>query len=511
MNLFFRPVRLAAAFLLPFLGLAVAFGQPSQDRSRVRDEADLARVTRWAQAGMGGRSVDRELFQVQVGVGTSSLSQGFVSFSSLPEGPSSLIASGVGGTAVLARLFIPATGLFEVFLIYVPPTDPTLERPLLTAFHSFGISHGSIATLTTYLRECQDRDWFLLAPIQSGGPGLSQVSYGSINSQLHVEAVIGLMLEYYEIDRDRLYGVGFSMGGGNVMSYATRHRDRRKGAFAAIMNHTGTVSLADTYEFVPVSVRPIMETLFFGTPTDTPFEWTRASSIVLDSTSQLIPNADHMAVNLTNIPIKTIYGITDPNQYLIDQSIQLDAFFQSVGATNHILEPTPETTECPEGHCWNTADEFLVCEWLTTQTLNPNPTSGTILVDRSARWGRFDLQIDAQDAFGGLKFEVDPAAKSLTITGVRNLSEVAVDPSRIDLDVTGAFTVSVLSEELGGDDYRIRNYPALPTGVERDGQPVLADCAAPPGTPSWCYDRNTGDLVLYEPGGQVPAVWTIFP
>lgn len=510
---FFRDLaRCCIALLLTFVGSTTAFGQqaPAIDLTtpKGKSDLDLARVTRWVNAGMSRRPLGPNLFQVPVG---SSMT-GFVSLATMPEGPMSLLGAGIAGTHVLVRIFVPATGHDEVFLLYVPPTHPSVKRPLLTAFHSYDISHGSIATLTTYLREAEVRDWFLVAPIQSGGPGYTQVSYGSPQSQEHVEAVIRLLLDYYSIDRDRLYGVGFSMGGGSVMSYAARHRDRRKGSFAAVLNHTGSVSLSDTYEFVPANVQTVMEALFFGSPTENPFDWTRASSIVLDASSQLVPGADHMAINLAATPVKTIYGLTDPELYLINQSIQLDQFFLSAGATNHILEPTVTSpVTCPGGHCWDTADETLVCDWFDTITLNSNPASGTILTDRSIRWGHYDVTTGVADAFAGVDFAVDAATNSITFSNVRNLQEIGVDVTRIGLDPATSISFNVQSGGPNGETYRLRSFQSAPMLVERNSQPVGSACPSTPGAPSWCLESTSGDLVLHEPGGTGTATWRILP
>lgn len=496
-----------------FLGeQAIAASQGALERraapSTAESQPALPRMTQWLRAGARSQQPGRKIFEVPVGESST----GFVTLDPLSEGPTPLLPPGMEGTAVLARLFVPSTGFFEVFLLYVPPTDPAEERPLLTGFHSYGSSHGTVATLTTFLREAEDREWFLVAPIQSGGPGLAQVSYGSPQSQEHVEAVLGLLLDYYAIDRDRLYGVGFSMGGGSAMGYAARHRDRRKGAFAAVMNHTGTVSLSDTYRFVPPSVQTVMETLFSGEPSQNPFDWNRASSIVLDSASQLVQGADHMAINLTSMPVKTIYGLSDPNEYLIEQSIQLDQFFAGVGATNHVLEPTPvDPATCTIGHCWDTADETAVCDWLESFTLNSNPSSGNILTDRPVRWGRYDVEPDAAGVLTHVEFNLNPTANSVKLLGVRNLREIGFDATRLGLNYDTTITLQIDSQEAGGDDYRLRSFPSLPLLMIRDGQQVAASCTPTQNEASWCFDANTGDLVIHEPGAAGSTEWRISP
>ena len=48
------------------------------------------------------------------------------------------------------------------------------------------------------------------------------------------------------------------MGGGAALSYAARHRDPERGAFAAVVNHTGTISLRNTYHNVSPDQQGLM-------------------------------------------------------------------------------------------------------------------------------------------------------------------------------------------------------------------------------------------------------------
>ena len=123
---------------------------------------------------------------------------------------------------------MPATGTDELFSLYVPSSPSGQARPLIVGFHGFGVSHLDFSYYNTdILAEAAARDWFVLAPIQIN-PVLNtgDISFGSAESQLNVEHVLNYVLDEWPIDLDRIYGIGFSMGGGNAVSYAARHRDR---------------------------------------------------------------------------------------------------------------------------------------------------------------------------------------------------------------------------------------------------------------------------------------------
>ena len=261
----------------------------SQVGSQVDSEAGDAEMTLQEAFGGtlgGGRTWDD--------IGPAELAQSSAAYAWLtsvatPAEMAPLIAAGVGGTALNYSVLVEATGAIELFSLFVPDSDPSVPRPLLTAFHGAGTSHGDIYfRAMEFFIEADQRDWFLIAPLQRNLNGPPDTSYASAASQLHVAAVIELVLDTYAIDRDRLYAAGFSMGGGNAMSYAARHRDRRSGAISAVVNHTGTLALSNVYENAPVIQMNIMEGIFGGPPTGPVFEWQRSSVLELDAAGCLL-------------------------------------------------------------------------------------------------------------------------------------------------------------------------------------------------------------------------------
>lgn len=418
---------------------------------------------------------------------------------------------GIGGTSLLLRVDVAATGATELFSLYVPTTPSGLERPLLVAFHRFGVSHLDIAGSTTFFQEAMQRGWYLVAPLSASTVGNSQISYGSVQSQLHVEAVLDLVISNLDIDLDRIYGVGFSMGGGAAASYAARHRDRSRGAFAAVVNHTGTIALADVWNELDPSGRSILEALFGGTPAQSPFAYRRSSIIEIDPfTGGVDPLGRHMAFNLESVPMQTWYGVGDPLGYLVDQSIELDGFMAGLPGANHTLLAV-NSTACPAGHCWGTLDEAAACDFLSLHTLEIDPDAGTVLADRAGRWGIFEVDQDASPGFSSFEFTFDQVANEIRLDDVTNVSRIGFDVASGGLDRTQLLDVRTAGATSSGRSIVLQGLVSGPSLVQRNGTTVGSSCSPHAATASWCYSASTGSLSLWEPAGSAPAHWVVAP
>ena len=119
------------------------------------------------------------------------------------------------------------TGWQESFLLAVP-RNPLPSPPLLVMFHGYSTSENSCLTQTPLMKMAMERGWYVVAPL-----GAHQMNYGVPYSQANIEFVLDWVLHTLPIDTDRIYGIGFSMGGGGVSSYAARHLDPDHARFAA--------------------------------------------------------------------------------------------------------------------------------------------------------------------------------------------------------------------------------------------------------------------------------------
>lgn len=426
------------------------------------------------------------------------------------------------GTYYLLKLDVPSTGQFEIFGLHVPGPASS-PAPLVVGFHSYDTSHLElmIGPGAPLLQEAVARDWFFLAPFQRSGLwGNEDINFGSVQSQVYVEAVVQWVMSSFPVDPDRLYGLGFSMGGGSAMSYAARHRDRRTGAFAAVANHTGTIALADVWENQP-ELHEHLFNLFGDTPSQAPFAYQRSSTIELDGAGQLLPGGRHMAVNLGAVDLGTYFHTGDVNGYMVDQSERLTDFVNQQAALGNRFATYTETrnqipspSACPKLHCWGTVDATQLFNWFDGKTLLELPPAGTLLADRSGRWHGFDLVQAATSAFSSFDFVVDPSSNLIELVDLENVESVDLDLVELGLDPAQRINVQLSSRDAQAHTVRIRGLAGPPTTVTRVGSGLTLGQACPNGVaPNWCF--TGGVLELVEAPGTVTAgalgVWQIQP
>jgi len=431
-----------------------------------------------------------------------------------PGGPANeILVPGVGGYELLLRITVPSTGLDELFSLYVPGTPANSKRPMLVGFHGFGVSHLDLLFSTSFFFECEQRDWFMVAPFQFSGVGNSQIHFSSPQSQEHVEAVLDWVTSAYAVDKDRVYGVGFSQGGGAALSYAARHRDDEEVQFAAVANHTGTVSNRGVYLNSNAAVQAEMQLLFGGAPGQKPFEYQRSSVIDTNASANLIPNGRHMAMNLESTPILSVYGFADPLTYLVDQSIAFDDFMDGLPAASHTLLGATVPAPCFQGgltgHCWATLDEGFVCDWFSDKVLG-EPERGSLLIDESGRWDMIEVEQSAANQFSSLNYLFERSVNRFILFDRENVERLGVDLAAVNFSPLSQVDVATTAIDGAPVAIDVDGMIGLPSAVRRNGVPVVQSCLPPGLFPTWCYHASTGTITLNETGGAL-AVWEIVP
>ncbi len=142
------------------------------------------------------------------------------------------------------RYFFEAAGDSMVYARFVPSgydhdDDPV---PLLVLLHGLGSTPGQIMRYQGITDEAEERGWIVVAPMGynrggwygSQGPGIPRVGHLGGNvpenlgelSELDVMNVLELTLEEFNVDPDRIYLMGHSMGGGGTWHLAITHPDR---------------------------------------------------------------------------------------------------------------------------------------------------------------------------------------------------------------------------------------------------------------------------------------------
>ncbi len=397
------------------------------------------------------------------------------------------------------RLTNTPSGWVERFLLVVPEHDTSTDIPLLVAFHRFGNTMWDIVINTQLPREANIRDWYLLAPL-----GASDITFSSIESQMNTELVLGVVCEMFNVDQQRIYGIGHSMGGGNVLNYAARHVDPAKPMFAAVVNHTGGLSQLHSYDndcnpqVGNCGNQWLWEYWYGGPPSTHEFHYLRSSVIDIpyvagfSSVPTVDPTTD-LARNLTHMPIQSWMADQDPLPELIVQNLAFEAHMASLQAPHQL------NLVVSDQHSWDTLDQTAALDWLATQTLTV-PTSARTLADQDGTWFHFYIDQDQALAFSPFDWSIDSNLNTLDLLATENIQRITVNhvSSGLDLSAGSTLTLSLDAADATGDVVRFTGVSAIPIGILRDGLP----------DPNWSYDALTMTLTLVE-ADSGPHVWTL--
>ena len=377
------------------------------------------------------------------------------------------------------------SGYQELFLLQLPDTKPVVPAPLLVVFHRYGVSHADALYNTNFIAEVRARGWYMLAPLSA-----SQQNFACLEGQINTGAALHYVTSTCYVDKNRIYGVGFSMGGGWCASYAARHLDPNGSIFAAVVDHTGTVSLGDAYanEVGNPSIIQELQGLFGGDPTSQPFNYQRCSTVDIDPITHLVGAGTDMARNL---PVTRCWmADNDPQPYL---PLQTQIFY------NHI-QPMDRsdvlTIVSGNQHSWDTLDDTVVCDWLSTYTLH-YPLIGNTLADLDGAWYHFQIEQDAGGAFTPFSWFADANANRISFWSTANLHRISFDAQAVGLHYVGHLRLNMSSADGTGDQVVFDSVPYAPLSVTRNGVPA-----------NGTYDPLTQTFLVDEVSGS-GAQWVI--
>ena len=382
------------------------------------------------------------------------------------------------------------TGWDEKFLIGVP-RQPLIPAPLLVGFHGYNSNHWNVAVKTSFFRDAMRRGWIVVTPL-----GAHEFNYGIDYAQQNIEAVLDWVATYLMIDPERIYGVGFSMGGGGAAAYAARHLDPNHPRFAAVYDHTGTVSIEDVWTHASDTTLLENPLMFGGSPSQFPFRYQQASVIDLDASGMIDPEAD-LARNLVPTGVKIFAVDNDPLQHLVVQSQLLDQHLSSLGGQPQ-LEIVRGTV-----HTWNTLSEQAVLNWFHPQRFEMPPlgTQVQILADRDARWYHFETVQQTAGQFSPFRWAEDEVNNRLVLDKIDNLNSLRFDPldTRLSAGSGAAFEIMLDLESQSNLDVVLDGYPQNPASVTRTGGQ---------GAP-YTWNPATDTVTLHETLGGNYARWTV--
>jgi len=313
------------------------------------------------------------------------------------------------------------------------PDDLQPGSPLLVLFHGW---RGTPIEpfFTDYTPAAIDNGWIVASPQQRGqtalGPGGQPLA--SLRSQHDAIKLVAYMKSHYQINPDRIYVGGFSMGGMMAGMMAAKYPD----TFAAAVTHMAITDLRDWYYEAGEYRQSQIITDTGGTPYEIPFEYDRRSP-------------KELASNLKNTPIAVVHGISDtvvPPHHAQDLYDAIEAN-DPVRAElrwypgGHDPSQTP-----PVGGVW-------AVDFMKTYSLNENPASLRIRTDESKSY--YWLTINAHKSepwrsFTRVNVDVQ-AADERILAAVNDVSPVDLgfDLTKMGFDTRVSYVVSQTNDIQG--------------------------------------------------------------
>lgn len=406
------------------------------------------------------------------------------------------LAVGAIPTHHVTQVIFGNTGTaFEESALIGVPTQPLANAPLLVMFHSYGVSEWDCYLNSPLFKLALDRGWYVVAPL-----GAHELNFGVPYSQDNIEYVLDFMLANFPIDAQRVYGAGFSMGGGGVTSYMARHFDPGHARFAAVVNHMGGVSIANTYWNSPPDQSILGHPqMFQGSPAQFPFAYSQASMIDLDHLdgTTINPNTD-MARNAAHIPLLNFTVSQDPLAYLRAQVLALSTWMHTppLSSVETHLEVIGTT------HDWIHLDAVIALDFLRVHTLS-TPRAGThrVLADREAAWHHFYVYQDAPGAFTPFRWAMIDGLNRVVIDETQNLQRIVIDSASLGLHTAVPTEVMFGTQDGLPEEITLSGYPNMPLSVTRNGQVTNA----------WTYDAIAQSVTLMETNATNYPLWIVTP
>lgn len=353
-------------------------------------------------------------------------------------------------------------------------------HPMVIAYHGYGASANSVGVQSTIDEECNARGWVYMAPT-----GLDDKLFGTPVSQQNVAAAIQWMLNNFNVDPDRLYMIGFSMGGGVVSNFASRHRDPDGLMIAGLALVSTSCDWAMTYSVTTSGVKTLMEHPFnFGGPPSTqPFRYQQASALhhAIGSYPPLpgaLSTALSMATNLGSVPTYMVWDTGDP---VVESStlnpILRDALAALGGTLDwHTVSGTVDPiTLLPAPHSWAVLDEADAFDFFDGLSVVRTPATFEAQLDLSADVSWASVVQTTTNAFTYVEGFAEAAGREVDVFDVHNARSVEIDGAAIGI--------------AGGDPVAVA---AAPAPLSAAFNLVLGGFDVPP---AYLLDANSGQLV----------------
>jgi|GEM_PF-1105474 len=350
-------------------------------------------------------------------------------------------------------------------------------HPLVVAYHGFSNSANSVGVQSLIDEEADARGWVYLAPT-----GLDDGLFGSPICQQHIQVVIQWMLDNHNVDPERIYMLGFSMGGGVASSFTARHRDPDGIMIAALGLVSGTYDWTLTWnDGIPATQTWLEHPYNFGdTPSNSPWAYQQSSALYFDpSTYPALPgvldSGLSMATNLHAVPTYITYDTGDTILHIPPMNEAYGSLLSTIGTevTTIPVSGTVDGSGAPAAHSWWVLDEADLFDFFDGRVAARVPAEFAAQQDLGgpASWIR-TTQL-ATGAFTWVGGSADPLNGTIVVADVENAALVEVDVGAAGLT---SMPVQISASSAPGHSFELRL-----TGF--------------PQSPSYMLDASSGDIV----------------
>lgn len=417
---------------------------------------------------------------------------------------------------------VPATSQSETYFVTGPPGFPG-PKPLLVLFHGAFGDHDEHLNPTFWdgydlIDRAVARGWYVVMHDGGFGPcsgSTAHAAYGNERFQRHTEAVIKDVMCRFKIEKEQVYGYGFSMGGFQALSYGARHRDpySNEGFFAAVINHSGYFTIYQHFSAPLTNCGPINPCTYDGDYCSATWNWRRAD--ILDLLPISCPGNTYVGTwpptysdvsywnsqiqNLARTPIRTHHAVGEQNDCMIPMNELLEDWLVSVWPVAPILDvfncisdpncPVPPSIppDCsPSAHLWSAVCAERALDWLdqSTRTGVMNAVSGVtglllIAEDNQRAYNYEVLRTNPNDFARVLSYTPEANALEFLFTSlpaygssVPNINRLTIYTNEVWSSLKTTDTVNWLEIRTNFPmAVRVRGYATPPTDVYLGGVP----------------------------------------
>ena len=251
----------------------------------------------------------------------------------------------------------------DVFSYQIPENyNPDNLHPLLVTFHQWGGNENSNYS-TEFDEESNNRNWIMLSPY-----GGSSNNYNHQGAQDMVQGEIEWMMNHFNINSQKIYIVGGSMGGASGAIYSNNHLDPTEPMVAATASASGILDCER--RAIEMDGNNSMIEWFGGNWDEVPFEYHRNSAVYFADSTQ------SMHYNLQHLPLYLDFGTSEPHRTHAEDLYDLLRNYND----NMWID-----TEPTGSHGYSVFDENHVCEWLSQFELENNPNTINVNLDEPSR------------------------------------------------------------------------------------------------------------------------------